>query len=69
MDARNDIYNGKNGVLSLKLGYEIVKGLQVFFEGSNLTNEEDYRYAQNTNRMVEGERFGRMFRAGLTWSY
>ena len=69
VDKRNDVYNGKNGVVSLKLGYEIVKGLQVFFEGSNLNNEEDYRYAQNTNRVVEGEKFGRIFRAGLTWSY
>jgi TonB-dependent receptor len=69
VDPRNDVYNGKNGTVSLKLGYEIVKGLQVFLEGNNLNNEEDYRYAQSTNRMVEGEKFGRIFRAGLTWSY
>lgn len=69
VDKRNDVYNGKNGVVSLKLGYEIVKGLAIFLEGSNLNNEEDYRYAQSTNRMVEGEKFGRIYRAGLTWSY
>jgi TonB-dependent receptor len=66
---RDDIYVDKNGVLSLKLGYDITKQLNVFFEANNLNNEEDYRYAATHNRMVEAERYGRMYRLGLSWSY
>ncbi len=68
-DARNDIYIDRNGTLSLKVAYNITKGLQVFFEGSNLNNEEDYRYAASRNRLVEAERFGRIYRAGMSYSF
>jgi TonB-dependent receptor len=66
---RDDIYVDKNGVLSLKLGYDITKQFNIFFEANNLNNEEDYRYAATRNRMVEAERFGRMYRLGVSWSY
>jgi TonB-dependent receptor len=68
-DARNDVYNDTNGVLSLKLAYNLTKQFQIFFEGNNLNNESDYRYAARTDRLVEGEKFGRIYRVGLTWSY
>jgi TonB-dependent receptor len=68
-DARNDIYIDRNGTLSLKVAYELFKGLQVFFEGTNLNQEEDYRYAASRNRMVEAERFGRTYRLGLSYSF
>jgi len=56
-------------VLSLKLAYNLTKQFQIFFEGNNLNNESDYRYAARTDRFVEGEKFGRIYRVGLTWSY
>ena len=66
---KDDIYIDKNGVLGLRLAYDVTKQLQVFFEGSNLNDEEDYRYAARRDRMVEAERFGRIFRLGLSWNF
>lgn len=68
-DRRNDIYVDKNSTIGAKISYEIIKNLQVFVEGNNLTDEADYRYAATTNRLVETERFGRSYRAGLQWSF
>jgi outer membrane receptor protein involved in Fe transport len=58
-----------NRTLGAKVSYEITKNLQVFVEATNLTDEPDYRYAATPSRLVETEKFGRAFRAGLTLSF
>ena len=68
-DSRGDVYSDTNATLGIKVSYDVTKQVQVYFEGANLTNEEDYRYAASRNRMVEAERFGRTYRAGISWSY
>jgi TonB-dependent receptor len=69
VNARNDIYVDTNRTLGAKVSYEVIKGLQLFVEATNLTDEPDYRYASTTSRLVETEKFGRAFRAGLTYSF
>ncbi|MBL8525005.1 MAG: TonB-dependent receptor, partial [Betaproteobacteria bacterium] len=66
---RADVYTGEQGVLSARAAYNFSKELQVFLEGNNLNNHEDFRYAQNRNRLVETERFGRSYRLGVSYSY
>ena len=69
VDARNDIYVDANRTLGAKVSYEVIKNLQLFLEATNLTDEADYRYANTTSRLVETEKFGRAFRAGVTYSF
>ncbi|MBL8521769.1 MAG: TonB-dependent receptor [Betaproteobacteria bacterium] len=66
---RGDIYNGEQGILSARFAYNFTKEFQVFAEGNNLNNHEDYRYAQTRSRLVETERYGRTYRVGFTYSY
>jgi TonB-dependent receptor len=69
VNTSNDIYVDTNRTLGAKVSYEVIKNLQVFLEATNLTDEPDYRYAATTSRLVETEKFGRAFRAGLTYSF
>ena len=65
----SDIYFDELGTISAKVGYNITKQIEVFAEGNNLNNPDDYYYFGNPGRFAEVESFGRSFRVGLSFTY
>lgn len=64
-----DGYFGANTTIDARIGYRPVKYLEVFVEGNNLTDAQDYYYYQTPSRWREGEKYGRSVRVGLTFTY
>jgi TonB-dependent receptor len=65
----NDGYFGKLSTLDARFALRPVKNLELFFEGTNLTDAQDYYYFRTPSRFREGEKYGRSFRAGVTLTY
>ena len=65
----SDGYFGKINQFDARIGIRPVKYMELFFEGTNLTDEQDYYYFATPNRFREGEKYGRSFRIGLTLTY
>ncbi|WP_326525149.1 TonB-dependent receptor [Sphingomonas sp.] len=65
----SDSYFGKITTIDARIGYRPAKFVEVFAEGNNLTDAQDYYYFATPNRFREGEKYGRSFRVGLTLTY
>jgi TonB-dependent receptor len=63
----NDQYNDDLRRLDAKLSIAITDGIGVFFEGQNLTDEATRQYqAGRSNWVIQNERYGRTFYAGVS---
>lgn len=65
--AYNDQYNDDLRRLDAKASFDIVRGVQIFFEGQNLTDEPTRQYqGGNPDWLIQNERYGRTFYAGFS---
>lgn len=67
--GEGDGYFGKLSTLDARLGYKFNKYVEVFAEGTNLTDAQDYYYFRRADRFREGEKYGRALRLGLNLNY
>lgn len=67
-DTGGDLYWADDGELDIGIRYGISKYLEVFFNGSNLTDAPGRRYAGIPQRTLEYEKFGRIFMAGFRFT-
>jgi TonB-dependent receptor len=82
LDA-GDTYWASDDELDFSARYELMKGLEVYFDASNLLNNPGRRYSdpsnilnalgipaqQNGNYTIEWERFGRRFTGGVRFTF
>jgi len=65
--AYNDQYNDDLRRLDAKASFAVMKGVSVFFEAQNLTDEPTRQYqAGNRNWLIQNERYGRTFYGGVS---
>ncbi|RYD61559.1 MAG: TonB-dependent receptor, partial [Sphingomonadales bacterium] len=64
-----DGYFGKITTIDARIGYRPVKYMEVFVEGTNLTDAQDYYYFATPARFREVEKYGRSMRVGLSLNY
>ncbi|MDO7840756.1 TonB-dependent receptor [Sphingomonas immobilis] len=65
--AYNDQYNDDLRRLDAKASFGILKEVRIFFEAQNLTDEPTRQYqGGNTNWLIQNERYGRTFYAGVS---
>ena len=68
--AFNDQYNDDLRRLDAKASFQLVKAGRVFFEAQNLTDEPTRQYqAGNTDWLIQNERYGRTFYAGVSFQF
>jgi TonB-dependent receptor len=65
----SDGYFGSITTVDARIGYRFTKFAEVFVEGTNLTDAQDYYYFANASRFREAEKYGRSMRLGLTLNY
>ena len=73
----------REGLLDFSARYELVKGLEVYFDASNLLNNAGRRYSNPSNLLgalgiptkrdgrytIESETFGRRFSGGVRFTF
>ena len=64
-----DGYFGKITTIDARIGYRPVKYVELFVEGTNLTDAQDYYYYATPSRFREVEKYGRSMRVGLSLTY
>lgn len=64
-----DGYFGKITTIDARIGFRPWEYVELFVEGNNLTDAQDYYYYANPSRFREGEKYGRSMRVGLTLTY
>lgn len=62
----SDGYFGKLSTIDARIGYRITDNVEIFAEGTNLTDAEDYYFFATPDRFREAEKYGRSLRAGVT---
>lgn len=67
--GQSDGYFGELSTVDARLAYRFAKGLEMFVEGNNLTDAEDYYFFRVENRFRETEKYGRSMRLGLSYTY
>jgi TonB-dependent receptor len=67
--GRSDGYFGRLGTWDARIAYTFAKRIEVFVEGNNLTDAEDYYFFDNPSRFREAEKYGRSMRLGLSVKY
>ncbi len=67
--GKSDGYFGKITTIDARIGYRPAKFLEVFVEGTNLTDAQDYYYFATPSRFREVEKYGRSMRVGLSLTY
>lgn len=65
----SDGYFGKITTIDARIGYRPVKYVELFVEGTNLTDAQDYYYYATPSRFREAEKYGRSMRVGLSLTY
>ncbi|HEX8302710.1 TonB-dependent receptor [Sphingomonas sp.] len=65
----SDGYFGKITTIDARIGYRPVKYVELFVEGTNLTDAQDYYYFSTESRFREAEKYGRSMRVGLSLTY
>lgn len=65
----SDGYFGSITTVDARIGYRPAKFIEIFAEGTNLTDAVDYYYFARPSRFREGEKYGRSLRVGLTLTY
>lgn len=68
-DATNQTYWAATEQVDLSLRYQVRKGLTVYFDANNLTDEIGRRYQGNAGRPIEVEGVGRRFIGGLRFNF
>ncbi len=62
-----DQYNNDLRRLDAKASFKLLPGTQLFFEAQNLTDEPTRQYQSgNTDWIIQNERYGRTFYAGIS---
>jgi TonB-dependent receptor len=64
-DAATDQYTDGNGQLDFHISYQVIPQVTVFGDAINLTDAPWRRYIGSKPLLVERERYGRQFRAGV----
>jgi TonB-dependent receptor len=65
--ANDDQFNNDLRRLDAKASLEVIHNVHVFFEAQNLTDEPTRQYqAGNTNWLIQNERYGRTYYAGVS---
>jgi len=68
-DTDTDLYVGSFNQWDARIGYDIVKNVTIFLEGSNL-NDEPYRVFQGiSSRTDEVERYGYSVKTGVQFKF
>lgn len=67
--GQSDGYFGAVTTIDARFAYRFTKFLEVFVEGNNLTDAQDYYYFGTPGRFREGEKYGRSMRLGVTFTY
>jgi len=68
-DTDTDFYVGAFNQWDARIGYDIVKNVTIFLEGSNL-NDEPYRVFQGiSSRTDEVERYGYSVKTGIQFKF
>lgn len=67
--GQSDGYFGAVTTIDARFAYRFTKFLEVFVEGNNLTDAQDYYYFGTPGRFREGEKYGRSMRLGVTLTY
>lgn len=67
--GESDGYFGAITTVDARIGYRPAKFLEIFVEGTNLTDAVDYYYFARPSRFREAEKYGRSMRVGLTLTY
>lgn len=65
----SDGYFGKITTIDARIGYRPAKFVELFVEGNNLTDAQDYYFFATPSRFREAEKYGRSMRLGLTFTY
>lgn len=68
-DASSDTFWAATEQLDFSIRYQVRKGLTVYFDANNLTDEIGQRYQGNASRPVETEGTGRRFMAGVRFNF
>ncbi|RYD63837.1 MAG: TonB-dependent receptor [Sphingomonadales bacterium] len=69
LSGNSDGYFGKITTIDARIGYRPIKYVEVFIEGTNLTDAQDYYYFSTPGRFREVEKYGRSMRIGLSLTY
>lgn len=64
-----DTFTGESDRLDLLLRYNLKRGLQLFFEGTNLTNEPVENYQGTTDRLVSVRYTNPVYSLGMKWNF
>ena len=64
-----DIYWDSDEEMDLSVRYQVNKNVEVFFDGSNLTNQGARRYGDQSRYPIEFERFGRRYVGGVRFNF
>jgi len=67
--GESDGYFGKITTVDARLAYRPVKFMELFVEGTNLTDAKDYYYFARPSRFREAEKYGRSMRIGVSLTY
>lgn len=65
-----DEYNDNYRRLDAKIGFQLTDNFRVYFEGQNLTDEATRQYqGLQKNWIIQRERYGRTYNAGVSFSW
>lgn len=67
--GNTDGYFGAITTIDARIGYRPIKNVEIFAEGTNLTDAVDYYYFATPSRFREAEKYGRSLRVGLSLTY
>lgn len=68
-DKDTDLYVGAFNQWDARVGYDVMKNLTLFVEGSNLNNEPYLVYQGRRSRVDEVERYGYSFKTGAQFKF
>lgn len=64
-DQSEDVYEDEHMQVDASIAYDIMDGIQVYFEGVNLTDEPLYLYQNDTQYNWQYEEYGRTYLLGI----
>jgi len=67
--GQSDGYFGALGTFDARLAYRFNHNAEVFVEGNNLTDAQDYYFFRTHSRFREAEKYGRSMRVGVALTY
>lgn len=64
-DSSEDVYEDEHTQIDASISYDIMDGIQVYFEGVNLTDEPMFLYQDNDDYNWQYEEYGRTYLVGI----